>query len=204
MRLPRKEQAQAFLRDTFFFVPVLLNHTQSISSIQRHHHGSGLRLRAVVALAAWAAGILSLFLHFVVGSSIYGWLWVCAFQLFFVVAGSVCVYNFVEYREKAVDAMAVALSVNPLLEVSIGIRALQVAQSLWLGAVWTSLMFILPGLVFDLRRRATGEYYVDVTTLWKTITHLDDACKVRLAVDSVLFVWLLALFFIQLLQRLLS
>ncbi len=191
----KKEQLQLWLREVFFFVPALLH---------RHNRPAASRWRAFVCLAAWVAAVASLVLHFVIGSSIYGWMGVCCFQVYFVVANGVCVYYFMEYREKVADASVVATTVNALLEVSVGLRAVQAAQTVALGAFWTAVVFIVPGLLVDLHRRRGGELYVDVTTLWRALGRMDDACKLRLAVDSVLFVWMLALFFIQLLQRLLS
>ena len=181
-------------REVFFFFPVLM---------RRHKHSAHVRQRAYICAAAWICCSLSILFHLLAGA-FYGWLAVCCFELFFVVAGSAQVYWFMEYRDKMIDGGDVERFVNPLLEVSIGCRVTQMVQALCLGAVWTAVLFILPGLVFDIYRRRRLEYYVDATTLWKALGQLDDASKIRLALDSVLFVWLLALMFIQLLQRLLT
>ena len=192
-RIARLAGAQ-LARELFFFVPVLM---------KRHKHSAHVKLRAYICAAAWLMCCASLLLHLLVGV-VYGWLAVCSFQLFFVIAGSAQVFWFMEFRDKTMDASDVERYVNPLLEISLGCHATQMLQAICLGATWTAVLFILPGLAFDVYRRRRLEYYVDVTTLWKALGPLDDASKVRLALDSVLFVWLLALMFIQLLQRLLT
>ncbi|RNF12122.1 hypothetical protein TraAM80_00543 [Trypanosoma rangeli] len=148
-------------------------------------HTAGERKRAYFFLFAYCLTIAALFFSFM--HFVGAWVSAGLLQLVMVIFSMMYALNVADCRDKCLNVLECERVVNPVLEVYICLRVLQLLQAIFfLHSIVLSITFIA-ALLFLFWRISTGIFFVDATSLWREIGRLEQGSYFVMGVDIVLF-----------------
>ncbi|RNF27531.1 uncharacterized protein Tco025E_00181 [Trypanosoma conorhini] len=148
-------------------------------------HSAGERKRAYFFLFAYCLTIAALFASFM--HFVGAWVSAGLLQLVMIIFAMMYALNIADCRDKCLNVLECERIVNPVLEVYIALRVLQLIQAIFfLHSIVMSVAFVL-ALLFLFWRMSTGVFFVDATSLWREVGRLEQGSYLVMGSDIVLF-----------------
>ncbi|CCW68452.1 unnamed protein product [Phytomonas sp. Hart1] len=141
------------------------------------------RKRSYLFLAVYILSIIAFCCHFI--HFISGWIALLFVQLAQMIITIIYAFSIYDYGDKQTSAMECERTCNPLLDVYLVIRVIQIVQSIWLRSYIAILMFA-SSLIFFIWRLKKGCQYVDATSLWRDLKKHELESYISLATDVTL------------------
>ncbi|EAN83357.1 hypothetical protein C3747_120g123 [Trypanosoma cruzi] len=149
-------------------------------------HTASERKRAYFFLFAYCLSVAALFasfLHF-----IGAWVAAGLIQLVMLIFAMLYALNIADCRDKCLNVLECERIVNPVMEVYVGLRALQLLHAIFfIQSIVLSLCYTM-ALLFLVWRISRGAFFVDATSLWREVGRLEQGSYFHISIDVLLFV----------------
>lgn len=144
------------------------------------------RTRALILAGSYVI-VLSLLIVALLDYTL-SWIAAMFMQVLFVVFAATHVFALVEYQDRTSNASEAEHLYNPIAEVAVPLRVVQIIHLVSVGAHYSVLLIVAPQIAFDAYRSRHGWLLIDATTLWKVVQQFDLEAKGRLGYQAVAFV----------------